>query len=245
MAVTIVIPTYDHAEWLPETIDSALGQADEIIVVDDGSTDATSEVVSAFPVRYHRQPNAGLSAARNTGLELAATDLICFLDSDDTIPPRFIRTLTDAMEAQPPDVAFAYSGVQMFGDDNRLFPPAPWSTEAIKVNNLASATSLFRTAAIGPTRFDSRIRGWEDWEFAVALAARGLRGVPVDACTFNYRKHWDKPSIFDTLGARAANFAKAKRYITRKHRRLYTPGERIRAELDVLKAVGRDFKHRY
>lgn len=87
-SITVVIPTYNRAEWLPATVESVLQQtrpADEVLIVDDGSRDDTETVCRAFPapVRYVRQANAGVSAARNRGVREARGEWIAFLDSDD------------------------------------------------------------------------------------------------------------------------------------------------------------------
>jgi glycosyltransferase involved in cell wall biosynthesis len=87
-SVSVVIPAYNADKHIARTIESVLTQtrsADEIIVVDDGSSDKTAEAVKAFgdKVRYIHQQNAGASVARNTGIEAAENDWIAFLDADD------------------------------------------------------------------------------------------------------------------------------------------------------------------
>ena len=92
-AVTVVIPTYNRAALLPRALGSVLEQtaADrcEIIVVDDGSTDATAAVLARYGARIRviRQPNRGLGGARNTGIRAAAGEFIAFLDDDDLWVP--------------------------------------------------------------------------------------------------------------------------------------------------------------
>jgi glycosyltransferase involved in cell wall biosynthesis len=84
--VSVVIPTYNRAHLIGETIQSVLDQTFhdfEVIVIDDGSTDNTHEIVSKFPVEYFRQENRGPAAARNTGIKLSCGEYIAFLDSDD------------------------------------------------------------------------------------------------------------------------------------------------------------------
>jgi glycosyltransferase involved in cell wall biosynthesis len=90
--VSVIIPAYNYAQYLPMAIDSALGQSCqslEVIVVDDGSTDQTRAVVAAYGdrVRYIYQANAGLSAARNTGIQNATHPFLILLDADDQLLP--------------------------------------------------------------------------------------------------------------------------------------------------------------
>ncbi|MFQ5483536.1 MAG: glycosyltransferase family 2 protein, partial [Nitrospinaceae bacterium] len=111
--VSVIIPTYNRAWSLPATVDSVLGQTFqdfELIVVDDGSTDGTESLVREMPgaVYLPLRENAGVSAARNRGMERARGRFICFLDSDD-------RWLPGKLEAQwhwmvgHPDVAACYT----------------------------------------------------------------------------------------------------------------------------------------
>lgn len=77
--VSVVIPTYNRENLLPETIESVLAQTYrdfEIIVIDDGSTDNTREVISAFPIRYFYQENQGAAAAQNKGAELSGVNML-------------------------------------------------------------------------------------------------------------------------------------------------------------------------
>src|SRR5918995_6791294 len=94
--VTVVIPCYNQAHFLGEAIESVLSQSYkrfEIVVVDDGSTDDTSEVATRYPrVRCIRQENRGLAGARNTGIRHCQGEYVVFLDADD-------RLLPEALEA--------------------------------------------------------------------------------------------------------------------------------------------------
>ena len=86
---SVIIPTYNRAKLISEAIKSVLEQTFkdwELIIVDDGSTDNTKETVQKFydeRIKYHYQENQERSAARNTGIDLATGDYLCFLDSDD------------------------------------------------------------------------------------------------------------------------------------------------------------------
>ncbi len=104
--ISVVIPTHDRRGLVGRAIDSVRAQtrkADEILVVDDGSSDGTDRYVAeAYPeVRLVRQENRGVSAARNAGIRAAASELIAFLDSDDQWLPRKLERQLEAMEASP------------------------------------------------------------------------------------------------------------------------------------------------
>lgn len=104
--VSIIIPTYNRAGRLPETLKSVFGQSYssfEVVLVDDGSTDDTAAVVAGSDprLRYIRQANGGVSAARNRGLREARGEFICFLDSDDLWSPWKIEAQLAVLKALP------------------------------------------------------------------------------------------------------------------------------------------------
>jgi glycosyltransferase involved in cell wall biosynthesis len=109
--VSVVIPAYNYALYLERAVRSALAQEHrplDVIIVDDGSTDDTPELgrrlaVESSSVRYIRQENAGLSAARNTGIRAALHPFVAFLDADDEWLPSMLCTAIAAFRAQPPE----------------------------------------------------------------------------------------------------------------------------------------------
>jgi len=110
---SVVIPTYNRAAYLSEAIESALAQSRpplEVIVVDDGSTDQTAETVRRFGdrIRYLRQANAGVAAARNTGIAAARGELVALLDSDDAWDACHLEA-TEAVLRASPDVALVFT----------------------------------------------------------------------------------------------------------------------------------------
>jgi glycosyltransferase involved in cell wall biosynthesis len=122
--VSVTIPTYNRAHLIGYAIDSVLKQtyADvEIVVIDDGSTDGTADVVARYGdrVRYYWQPNGGLGAARNAGLDRATGDCIAFLDSDDYWLEHKLE-LQVALLKRLPEVGFTFTEFSILKDDGRV-----------------------------------------------------------------------------------------------------------------------------
>jgi glycosyltransferase involved in cell wall biosynthesis len=105
MTFTVVIPTYNNAEHIARTLDSVCSQTlkpHQVIVIDDGSTDNTAQIVKKYDnVEYIHQENAGASSARNTGIENATGQWIAFLDADDEWLPEYLEKQTALLEANP------------------------------------------------------------------------------------------------------------------------------------------------
>ena len=106
LSIGVVVPTYNRAGFLPETLDAILGQTrppDAIVVVDDGSTDETPSVLARYAPRVKalRITNSGELVARNTGVAALATDLVAFCDSDDLWRPGFLAAMEALWRAEP------------------------------------------------------------------------------------------------------------------------------------------------
>lgn len=104
--VSVIIPTFNYARFLPHAIDSVLAQTyqrKECIVVDDGSTDSTPEVLWHYETRIKvvTQPNRGLSAARNAGMAAARGDYLSFLDADDWSEPDKLAVQVAYLDEHP------------------------------------------------------------------------------------------------------------------------------------------------
>lgn len=129
-SVSVVIPLYNKGDFVEEAVRSALAGPTppmEVIVVDDGSTDDGPERVEAFGdprVRLLRQENAGVSAARNRGLELAQGDLVAFLDADDVWLPEYLSSIVD-QAVEFPDCGILTTHYFWFTEEERFVPPVP------------------------------------------------------------------------------------------------------------------------
>lgn len=120
MKVSVVVPLYNKAKWVRRSLDSLAAQSFkdfEVIVVDDGSTDGSGEIVATYPdprVRLVCQPNAGPGAARNRGIAEARGEFLAFLDADDEWMPEFLEQNLAALEAAGPEVAAVVCGYVEF-----------------------------------------------------------------------------------------------------------------------------------
>lgn len=103
--VSVIIPVYNSEKYIAEAIESVLSQtypSFELIIVDDGSTDRSSEICLSYPrVRYEYQENRGVAAARNRGIELAQGDFLAFLDADDFWLPEKLSLQVEAFDLNP------------------------------------------------------------------------------------------------------------------------------------------------
>ena len=107
MSISVIIPTYNRSEFLDSAVQSVVDQTfscSELVIIDDGSSDDTGIKVERltrrlpFPVKYYYQENRGAAAARNTGIKMASSDFICFLDSDDRFVPEKLSLQVTAMQ---------------------------------------------------------------------------------------------------------------------------------------------------
>ena len=182
--VSIIIPTYNAAGFVREAIDSALAQthADtEVIVVDDGSTDETPAILAAYGdrIRAHRQSNAGVGAARNTGTGLATGDWVAFLDADDIFTPRKIEAQLSAAGGRP----WVYTNRFNFGargpvpevqsditlmTDGDVFVPLLERGNFITVSSVMMRTGL--VLQLGG--FLDQAGGCEDWDLWLRAASQ-------------------------------------------------------------------------
>jgi glycosyltransferase involved in cell wall biosynthesis len=187
--VSVVIPTYNQASFIDETIRSVLNQTFqdfEIIVIDDGSTDNTPEVISALPVRYFRQENQGCSAARNHGIKLSSGEYIAFLDSDDVLMENALEKGVDVLDRHP-EVGFSYGQAYMMDENGRIHRVRKSSfldsstivdgTEQIRellfFNRIPMSTLMVRRHCLDDVGgFNEELKNFEDRHICIRLAKR-------------------------------------------------------------------------
>lgn len=196
--ISVVIPTYNAARWLPHALKSVaaqgMGNDLDIIVVDDGSTDDTAALVAHNPtVRYIYQPNRGQAAARNTGIRAARGKYIALLDADDMWVPEKLR-LQRALLTQC-NMAWVYSDIwfldtitgnvsHTYGETGRLHDGNILESLFLDMVVAPSTTLIRRTVFDEVGFFDETplMRNREDWDMFLRIAARypiGLINQPL------------------------------------------------------------------
>jgi glycosyltransferase involved in cell wall biosynthesis len=232
--ITAVIPCFNYGRFLPEAIDSLLGQEGgppRILVVDDGSTDP--ETLKAFEqvpegVEVLHQPNGGLAEARNSGYRAAATPLLIALDADDRMPPGALRALRGPLDREP-DLGFTYGRTRFFGEWSGVMGMPPYDPYRLLYRHTIGPCCLTRRELFEDVGgYDSVFNGLEDWEFWLHALEHGWRGRQVDAVTFDYRRH----GATMLIGARR-NYRYYRRELRRKHAGLYARRRELARQSDL------------
>jgi glycosyltransferase involved in cell wall biosynthesis len=204
MSITVLIPAYNASRFLRETIESVLAQtlpADEVLVIDDGSTDDTAAIAASFgpPVRVITTPNQKLAATRNFGVKHAKYEWIAFIDADDLWLSNKLE-LQMAELARHPDADLCYSGrillIQEGETTTRLgkvieVPPADKIREALYVNTtfLSSSVVIRRSTFLDIGGNDVNCKWVEDWDTWLRLLHAGVKFAAVQEPLVQYRVH--------------------------------------------------------
>ncbi len=205
--VSIVIPCYNQAKFLDQAIRSALGQTHrdlEVVVINDGSTDNTPEVAGRFlsdpRLRLMNQRNAGLPAARNSGIRESRGEFINFLDSDDWLAEDMIETLVSTL-IENPEASFSYCDLQITDSNG-----TPLNTFSVGTAREVVNGDIFGSLVIGgyfpPLAvllrrsvldevgwFDEDLGGHADYDLWLRASAKGHRALYVDRKLAYYRAH--------------------------------------------------------
>ena len=213
MLVSVIVPVYNVAPYLREALDSVVNQTYkdlEIIIVDDGSTDGSADICEEYAdsddrIKLIKQPNKGLSGARNTGLENATGDLVAFVDSDDSISPLFVESLVSAMISSDSQIgvcrcSIIYSNGSMNGvAASSVFPTISKGVyeraDALKLlveetMSVNVCNKLFRRELFSDVRF-AEGHVYEDAYPCFKLFDKAERVVLVDESLYNYRRRPD------------------------------------------------------
>lgn len=191
MKITIGIPLYNHKEFIADALDSALAQtvpAHEIIVVDDGSTDGSAEIVSKYPVKLIQQTNRGLSSARNTIIMNMTGDYLLPFDSDDLLKENCIEVLTKAIKKTKADVVAP--SFKEFGISNRdvVLMQNPTLEHFRMANRIGYCSAIKKQALLDVGGYSTKmVYGYEDYHLWHNLLVRGKTIVTIPDILWLYR----------------------------------------------------------
>lgn len=226
--LSVVIPFFNLGQYLPETITS-LQQATytslEILIVNDGSTDAESVAVlkryrDTPNIRVIDLPNGGLARARNRGAAEARGKYIAFLDADDAVSPTYYAKAIRVLQSYN-NVHFVGAWTQYFEGSSAVWPTFIPEPPMILTHNLVNSSALVfkRTSfvAAGGNASDMNFPGWEDYEMVIRMLAHRFGGVVLPDVLFQYRVR--KRSMVRAI-------SKTKKlllyeYISKKHKEFY------------------------
>ena len=191
--VSVIIPTYNRDAYLVDAICSVLNQTYqnfELIIVDDGSTDHTRQIVDGFDdarIRYLYQNNGGASRARNTGIRAAQSEYIAFLDSDDEWMPQKLEKQMEQMRHLPDGVGLVYCRMKVMFDTGQsvIFPSVELNSAELSGDGQKMLLKLLSRNLIGTPSvlvrkrclddvgvFDESLSCLEDWEFVLRVAQK-------------------------------------------------------------------------
>lgn len=191
--LSVIVPTYNHAQFLGEAVQSVLDQTYqdyEIIIVDDGSTDNTREVLERFcdpRIRYVYQENRGLGAARNTGIRGARGALVALLDADDVWKPDFLHRAANVLHTNL-GIGAAYAGFRYMNAEGRplsqtvcrVVPSDQFRQALLRGNWLCPSAVVVRKSVFGEIGlFDETHSACEDLDMWLRISLRfGFEGIP-------------------------------------------------------------------
>lgn len=194
--VSIIVPCYQQAEFLPEALNSVLTQSYpdwECIVVNDGSTDNTKEVAESFcnkdtRFRYVEQQNQGLAMARNNGIKVSSGHYILPLDADDMIGTTYLeKAISHFLEH--PETTIVYCQAQLFGEVNQI-----WDLPKYDYDSFIWLNSIFCSAVYKRSDYDKTIgynpnmkHGFEDWDLWLSILNKDSVVYQINEPLFFYR----------------------------------------------------------
>lgn len=224
--VSVIIPCYNHGEFIEDTLQSVLNQTFqewECIIVNDGSTDMkTIKLLNENnweKTKVINIKNSGLSIARNVAIANAKGKYILPLDADDLLASTFLKKAVSILDSER-DISLVTCNVQFFGKRTGHFNLPEYSLEALLGQNLMVCTSMFRKKDFDLTiGYNPNMKGGlEDWDFWLSLLGRGGKVHKIDETLFYYRIRKSSMSTKISLEKRA----NLRKQIWSNHQTLYS-----------------------
>ncbi len=196
--ISIIIPCYNQAQYLPETLQSVLNQTYknwECVIVNDGSPDNTEEIATKWQNKdsrfiYLKKENGGLADARNYGIKASKGKYILPLDSDDLIATTYIEKAIKILDEND-NIGVVYSKANFFGNRKGKWKIPKHSIKRSLLFNTIFCSAVFRHSDFAKTNGynTNMLYGYEDWDFWLSLFETGAIVYRIDEPLFLYRIH--------------------------------------------------------
>lgn len=246
--VSVIIPTYNCGAFIAKAIESVLAQTMqdfEVIVVDDGSTDNTREILAPYmgwsQFRYVYQKNAGQSAARNHAAQLSEAEYLAFLDADDTLAPRALERMSEAMDHS--GASWCLSDIlkvigEMHEVRKTIVPENPLYGD-LQEDFVRRAMFFRRKEFIGVGMYDLKLPPREDWDINIRMFEMRKPFVYIGEPLYVYL--WREGSC--TTSQYEKLFGATERVLRKNHKRLADAGDRVIARIyaETMWDLGRRF----
>lgn len=205
MMVSVIIPMYNSARYVAETIHSVLASTYtdiEVVCIDDGSADNSADIAEQIAatdsrVKVLRQPNGGVCRARNAAIRASHGEYILPVDADDVLMPQFIADAVAVLSADS-DVKVVVPSAEFFGARSGQWSLRPYSPHLLARKNMLPATAMYRRTdyqRIGG--YCTELKAREDWEFWISMLENGGKVVTLPGIGLKYRIHQFSKRVAD------------------------------------------------
>jgi glycosyltransferase involved in cell wall biosynthesis len=224
--VSVIVPCYNLAQYLSETLDSVYAQTFtnwECVIVDDGSVDNSKQVAQEYVqkdkrYRYIYQANKGVSAARNNAIANSSGKYILPLDGDDKISAKYLEQAVDVLEKSP-DIKAVYCNAEFFGAVKGPWNLPPFLIKNFLIENTIFCSSFYRREDFNKTKgySEEMKEGYEDWDFWMSFIGESGRVFQIPEVHFYYRIRENSRNFVLDEGKQK----KLRKLIYERHKELY------------------------
>lgn len=231
--ISVLVCNYNYANFIGECFESIRLQSYsdiEIVIIDDGSSDNSAEVIGAFVDKNPllstqvliKKKNEGICYARNDAIEMAKGEYFIFLDSDDTIPADYVAKMYKTAKSEGADVT--YGDFKKFGGETAVSTQIEYDSKKLLLYNYINIATLVKKASIENHRFDAKLnrKTLEDYDFWLGLSLKGCIFTKSHDSYLNYRiKNTSRNDNIKSKKDQELTFIDVWGYIIRKYRLMY------------------------
>lgn len=230
--VSVIIPCYNQSKYVSEALISALNQTYnniEIVVVNDGSSDNSSEVIKEFTEKYKNisffdnKENNGVVYSRNMAIERCSGEYILPLDADDKIKNTYVEKAVEVLNTNP-DVGIVYCDAELFGAQEGKWGLKKFNKDTFLFENCIFCSAMFRKKDWQKAgKYNKEMKnGCEDWDLWISIIELGYKVYKIPETLFYYRKHTCDSHTSDMM----KNLNNVRRQIFKNHIELYMQNDK-------------------